>query len=242
MKRCFWPLVGFVVVVLGSVKPCVAGVPMTRDQLLKLSAQGVDPSILASLVARDCVDFEVSADNVAELSKLLPKEVIQAALACRRRTTGGATPSPTAAPPPRADAPPEFGAAMEVCKPAGEGDLTPDHGKKMTCYGTLTVDNAGLSFKTARCARHLDDDDFEIAWSSLKRICVRPGEKGYLLELVDTQGTQHSLKLDPAIPWADQAWSESYDRRKTACEADVTKLLGRIREREPQVEVPVRCP
>ncbi len=215
---------------------------MTKDQLLKLATEGVDPAVLASLVARDCVDFEVNADNVAELSRHLPKEVVQAALDCRARAVAPASPASAAAPQAKPDASAGFGPAMVVCKTAGEGDLTPDHGKKSTCYGTLMADDAGVSFATANCARHRDDDDFEIAWGALRRICVRSEGQSYIVEFDDTGGTQHRLKLDPSVPWADQAWAESYDNRKAECAAQITKLLARVREREPQVETPLRCP
>ena len=242
MCRWSWLVVGCAVLVLGGAQPSAAGAPMTKDQLLKLATEGVDPSVLASLVARDCVDFEVNADNVAELSRHLPKEVVKAALDCRASAVAPATPAPTVAPQANSEGGAGFGPAMVVCKTAGEGDLTPDHGKKNTCYGTLTVGDAGVSFATAQCARHRDDDDFEIAWSALRRICVRLEGQAYFVEFDEKAGPQHRLKLDPSIPWADQAWADSYDKRKTDCEAQITGLLARVREHEPQVETQVRCP
>lgn len=242
MSRWCWLLVGFAVIALGSVQPSAAAVPMTKDQLLKLSTQGVDPSVLASLVTRDCVDFDVNADNVAELSKLLPKEVVKAALDCRSHAAMSVSPAPTIASAPKPGDSQEFGPPIVVCKPAGEGDLTPDHGAKNTCYGTLTVDNAGVSFATASCRRHLGQDDFDIAWSSLARICIHAGPRTYSVEFDNKQGAQHRLKLDPAVPWADQTWSDSYDKRKTDCRTEITRLLDRIREHKPQVEIQNQCP
>ena len=218
-----------------------AGVPMTREQVVDLARQGVDPSVLASLVARDCVDFDINPANVVELTKALPKEVVKAIFDCRAHAPVVAPAvSPAAAPPPSPAR--EFGPAMTVCLPAGEGDLTVRHGTKNSCYGTLTADNSGLSFVTATCKHHDGTDDFNIAWTSLDRLCIRQGPETYTVEIHDRTGATHRVDLDPSVLWGDPAWTDTYEKRKSTCQADIARLLERIREREPEVDVQVRCP
>jgi len=250
MRRCGVVLVAGALLAAGGVRLAGAGAPMSKEQLVRLASQGVDPSVLASLVARDCVDFDVNAGNVAELSKLLPKEVVKAALDCRAQAppappaaAAPAAPAPaTPAPPARGDAGQEFGPELGVCESAGQGDFLVDHGAKKTCYGTLTADDAGVSFVTARCRKHADGDDFEIAWGALARVCVRAGDKSYVLEFDDAKGAIHRLVLDPSVPWADPTWSDTYDQRRKDCRAAVQRFLDRVRGRKPQVQVAAQCP
>ena len=63
--------------------------PVSKAQLLSMAQEKVDPKVILAIVERDCIDFEVDAGNVSELSRLLPPEVLQAAIACRK------TPAPT---------------------------------------------------------------------------------------------------------------------------------------------------
>jgi hypothetical protein len=67
--------------------------PVTRDQLLSLAREKVDPAVMRAIVVRDCVDFDVDAGNVGQLSRVVPAAVLEAAIECRRV----ATPSPAAA-------------------------------------------------------------------------------------------------------------------------------------------------
>jgi hypothetical protein len=59
--------------------------PVTRDQLLAMAREKVDPSVMRAIVERDCVDFDVDAANAPELSKTIPPAVLEAAIACRER-------------------------------------------------------------------------------------------------------------------------------------------------------------
>ncbi|HUK14732.1 MAG TPA: hypothetical protein VLW17_15645 [Thermoanaerobaculaceae bacterium] len=245
MRRWGAVLIVGALVAAGGARPLAAGAPMSREQLVRLASQGVDASVLASLVARDCVDFDVNAGNVAELSKLLPKEVVKAALDCRAQpapTAPAVAPPIAPAPAAKGEAGREFGPALEVCESAGMGDFAVDHGAKKTCYGTLTADDAGVSFVTAHCRKHADGDDFEVGWGALARIIVRPGEKSYALEFEDAKGASHRLVLDPSVPWADPMWSDTYDKRRKDCQAAVQRFLDRVREREPRVQVAVGRP
>lgn len=59
---------------------------LTKRQLVELAKQKVEANVLRALVERDCVDFELNASDVAELSPLVPAEVLEAAIKCRRPT------------------------------------------------------------------------------------------------------------------------------------------------------------
>ena len=97
----------------------VLSAPVTREQLVAMAREKVDPSVMRALVERDCVDFDVDAANAAELSKVLPAAVLEAAIACRRTApaapsseaaTAAPTPPASASPPAeRAAAPPSAG-------------------------------------------------------------------------------------------------------------------------------------
>jgi hypothetical protein len=56
--------------------------PLDLDRLLELLASDLDVDVIASLVEKDCVTFEVTGENVRELSDKLPKSVLQAAIEC----------------------------------------------------------------------------------------------------------------------------------------------------------------
>ena len=78
--------------------------PVTREQLVSMAGEKVDPQVMRAIVERDCVDFDVDATNAAELSRVVPAAVLEAAIACRRSAAaaprGAATAPPPAAPPP----------------------------------------------------------------------------------------------------------------------------------------------
>jgi hypothetical protein len=74
--------------------------PLTRDHLFELVTKGVAEDVLASLVARDCVDFDVDAVNVVELTQRLPSKVLSAVIECRQKSKNQAGgPAPAALPP-----------------------------------------------------------------------------------------------------------------------------------------------
>ncbi len=51
-----------------------------------MAKDGVDAKVIRAIVERDCVDFDVDAVNAAELSRALPADVLEAAIACRKTT------------------------------------------------------------------------------------------------------------------------------------------------------------
>jgi len=69
---------------LGVAASVTAG-PVTRDQLVAMARGKVDPGVMRAIVERDCVDFDVDAGNAAELSRVVPAPVLEAAIACRGR-------------------------------------------------------------------------------------------------------------------------------------------------------------
>lgn len=73
---------------------------LSKSQLLELVGKGVDTTLIVQLVERDCVDFEVTAEVLLELSPSVPKEVLQAAMSCK-----GAGAAPEKQPATRAVAP-----------------------------------------------------------------------------------------------------------------------------------------
>ena len=73
------------IVALLLISSACFGATLTRDQLLDLANKGVAEDVLASLVGRDCVDFDVDAANVAELTQRLPPKVLSAVIECRKK-------------------------------------------------------------------------------------------------------------------------------------------------------------
>lgn len=57
---------------------------VSRDQLIGLANDGVDTSLIVSLIERDCVDFEPDAEVILELSQVVPREALKAAIECWR--------------------------------------------------------------------------------------------------------------------------------------------------------------
>jgi hypothetical protein len=72
---------------------CPSAYGITKTELLELVQKGVAPSLIVSLIDKDCVDFEVDASAVLELAETVPNDVIEAAIACRRRIHTLETPS-----------------------------------------------------------------------------------------------------------------------------------------------------
>ena len=58
---------------------------MSVERLERLIVSQVDEDVIVALVGRDCVTFDVTAENVEDLLRRLPKRVLQAAMDCRRR-------------------------------------------------------------------------------------------------------------------------------------------------------------
>ena len=60
-----------------------ASAAISKADLLKLVEEGVDPSLILSLVQKECVDFDITPDILLELSGKVPREVLQAAIDCK---------------------------------------------------------------------------------------------------------------------------------------------------------------
>jgi hypothetical protein len=74
-----------------SIGHLVAGAISEAD-LLRLVESGVDPSSIAKLVEKDCVDFEVDAAAVLRLSGVLPEAVLEAAIECQAAARSASNP------------------------------------------------------------------------------------------------------------------------------------------------------
>jgi len=72
----------FVLAALFALAGAAPSEPLDLDRLLELLASDLDVDVIASLVEKDCVTFEVTSENVRELSDKLPKPVLQAAIEC----------------------------------------------------------------------------------------------------------------------------------------------------------------
>ena len=93
-----------ILVLLGAAAAASAA-PVTRDQLVSMARDKVDPGVMRAIVERDCVDFDVAADNAAELSRVVPAAVLEAAIACRRSDAARPALSPRAEIPATSGAP-----------------------------------------------------------------------------------------------------------------------------------------
>lgn len=56
--------------------------PLSKVQLIELAQKKVDTELIVELITRDCIDFTVDATVVLELSGVVPKPAIEAAIRC----------------------------------------------------------------------------------------------------------------------------------------------------------------
>lgn len=68
-----------------------AGEPLTKEKLLALVEAHVDPSIIVSLIQKDCVSFDLDADTLLELNKKVPSQVLKASIECKNPSKSAAT-------------------------------------------------------------------------------------------------------------------------------------------------------
>src|SRR5450830_453322 len=66
-----------------SVAHPLPGTPVTRAQLVSMVKSHVDATIIRAIIDRDCIDFDVDATNVEELSASVPEDILEAAIRCR---------------------------------------------------------------------------------------------------------------------------------------------------------------
>ena len=124
--------------------------PVTREQLVSMAGEKVDPQVMRAIVERDCVDFDVDAANAAELSRVVPAAVLEAAIACRR----SAAPAPrdaATAPPPAAPSP---GGAPEPREKTPAPPVRPDSppaGARVRLRAVFIGESAAL-----RCTASID--------------------------------------------------------------------------------------
>ncbi len=64
-----------------------AQAPVSRDQLLAMVDAGAAPELMVSVVERDCVDFDVDAATLVQLTPRVPQVVLEAAMRCRGNAT-----------------------------------------------------------------------------------------------------------------------------------------------------------
>lgn len=74
-----------VAVVCGLFIPIAASAQVSKQELLDLVAAGTDPDLIVALVQRTCIDFELDAPTLLELTPKVPKAALEAAMEC----TGG---------------------------------------------------------------------------------------------------------------------------------------------------------
>lgn len=65
--------------------PCLTAI--SKEELLKMVGDKIDTSLIVSLVEKDCVDFDMNADNLIELANKVPNDVLKAAIDCRKRAS-----------------------------------------------------------------------------------------------------------------------------------------------------------
>ena len=70
-------------ILLALLLPLAAGAEVSKEQLLQMADAGMDPGLMASVVERDCVDFEVDPETLIELTPRVPAAALKAAVACR---------------------------------------------------------------------------------------------------------------------------------------------------------------
>ncbi|KAA0255603.1 MAG: hypothetical protein EDX89_04300 [Acidobacteria bacterium] len=104
-----------------------AGGPLTKEQLLALVEQGVDTKVILALVRKDCVAFPIDAQATLELSKLVPPDVLAAAIECqsaRPKAPAAATSTPLPSPAPAAAPSSLVPARVRVCASREASDET----------------------------------------------------------------------------------------------------------------------
>ncbi|MCB1058570.1 MAG: hypothetical protein KDD11_23950 [Acidobacteria bacterium] len=76
-----------------TVVPALAENPLSKAKLLELVSSGVDDPVVIQLIERDCVDFDLTADVVLELSARVSGPVLNAAIRCREASVAEASES-----------------------------------------------------------------------------------------------------------------------------------------------------
>lgn len=83
-KRPWRSLIVAIVVPLWLGAGSATGVePLSREKLQSLLKSGVDADVIAALIRKDCVSFQLDADTVLELSQQVPPGILKAAIECR---------------------------------------------------------------------------------------------------------------------------------------------------------------
>jgi len=86
-------------IALAASGVALAGEPLGLDRLRELLESGIDTEVIVALVEKDCVDFDVSGENVTELSRTLPTEVLRAAIECAGSDVAAPSPAKAAVSP-----------------------------------------------------------------------------------------------------------------------------------------------
>ncbi len=183
-----------------------AAAPVTKEQLLSMTRDKVDPKVIRAIVERDCVDFDVDAGNAAELSRALPPEVLEAAIGCRAHSVSEPKAAePKAAPP--APSPEAPQAAPATAVPAGEGTLRVSAefiGESASLSCSFTLDGRPLAVLTKPA-----EGEFGQAVPRVKIVKESPdipvasGKHGLLVRC-DPKGQEISreIQIEPGRPRA----------------------------------------
>lgn len=112
-------LVPSLALALAVVSAAAGGTPVSRAQIQDMLQKRVDVSLIVSLIEKDCVDFEVTGANLADLSAEMPQAVLKAAIDCRKAKGGSPQSRPKAPAAEKAPAPaPERPAAAAPAPPS----------------------------------------------------------------------------------------------------------------------------
>lgn len=122
-----------------------AAEPLTKEQLLALVNEGVDTKVIVALVRKDCVSFPIDAGATLQLAKLIPADVLAAAIDCQSARAPQPEPAPSAPLPPQASTPtakPQSPARVRV---SASRDASDESGYSLGAPGSckLVVDYTG---------------------------------------------------------------------------------------------------
>ena len=156
--------------------------PVALDKLLDLLDKKVDEDLVVSLVDKDCVAFDVNAENVAELSKALPKRVLQSAMDCRKHaasvTTASERPAIVHGPTVNGQGILEFfwkeagrlGGRFERTR-SGEAAFKVERGGWPTCTAVARLDARGITISSCKAMFHDEVAAESFPWEGIRSFC-----------------------------------------------------------------------
>lgn len=157
--RLVAPLAVVLAVVSSTASTSSAASAVSRAQIRDMLQKRVDVSLIVSLIEKDCVDFDVTGANLADLSAEMPQPVLKAAIDCRKAKGGAPESRPRAPAAEKAPAAERPAAAAPAPAPAPARKADPNRSPE----GRLRVVSA----------RKLGD---ECCIDELRYPCDAPGE------------------------------------------------------------------